>query len=214
MFLRSFLVLIIAASSFLSAGCDQLPSSGHGVTSEPLLLVDFGSLLRATNMDTKVQDELKVAGQRLESQLKQAANDLKQAANDLNQQLKDAQHKAGSKPSLKEQKKLNLLTTKARQRMNELRQHARTKLLQLQADMVKQLRDQVKPIAETIAHQRGAKAVLLVGETTLWFDPGADITADVIAKVRQHPLTLKPLNPVVSAKPDAAKGKGDTKTTK
>ncbi len=207
MFLRSFLVLIIAASSFLSAGCDQLPSSGHGATSEPLLLVDFGSLLRATNMDTKVQDELKVAGQRLESQLKQAAND-------LNQQLKDAQHKAGSKPSLKEQKKLNLLATKARQRMNELRQHARTKLLQLQADMVKQLRDQVKPIAETIAHQRGAKAVLLVGETTLWFDPGADITADVIAKVRQHPLTLKPLHPVVSAKPDAQKAKGDTKTTK
>lgn len=200
MFKRNIFVLIMLASSFLLA----LPLSADAATSEPLLLVDFSSLLQATSMDTKIDAQLKEAGQRLESQLKQAAKD-------MNTQLKDAQEKAGKKPSLKQQKELNQLATISRERMINLKQNANTELLQLRANIFKQLRDQIKPIAEKIAHQRGAKAVMLVDQSMLWFDHGVDITADVLAKVRAHPLTLKPLPPVKSSEAGKAKDAGDIK---
>jgi len=187
MSLRNLLLLLTAAGCGLLAACDQIPSSRHG-KSDAVAIIDFPALLRATGMDEQVQGQLQDANRILEQQLQQATLD-------LSRQVTDARDAAGEKPTPEQVQELEALTAQANLQLNQVRQNAQLKFQQVQAGVIAQLRDQVRPIAQAIAARHGAKAVLLSSESILWFDPSADITAEVIAEVRIHPLTLAPLPP-------------------
>ena len=186
MLIRFYIVLSVFIGSSLLTGCDLLSSSAENQASNTLML-DFSAIIKATGMDEQVNNQLQAGNQNLEKQLAQAAQN-------LNKQLADAQTKAGKKPTLKQKQELEQLSAQAKQKMNEVRQLARQKSQQLQVALVNQLRNEIKPIAESIAQQRGAKAVLIISEPVLWFDASVDITADVIAALRaQSAAAAQPL---------------------
>lgn len=187
MSLRNLLLLLVAAGSSLLTGCDQLTST-RLAEKDAVAILDFPAVLKATGMDEQVEMQFQKASQILEQQLQQAAQD-------LGQQVTDARTAAGENPAPEQRQELETLTGQANLQFNQVRQNAQLKFQQVQAEVVAQLRDQVRPIAQTIAQRHGAKAVLLSSESVLWFDPMVDITAEVIAEVRVHPLTLAPLPP-------------------
>ena len=187
MSLRHLFLPLLAAGCSLLVACDQLSSFRQDAGSSVAIL-DFPALLKATGMDEQVQGQMQDAGRILDQQLQAASQD-------LGQQVKDARSAAGEKPSPEQIRTLDELTAQANLQLNQVQQNARLKLQQVQAGVIAQLRDQVRPIAENIAQRHGAKAVLLSSETILWFDPAVDVTAEVIAEVRVHPLQLAPLPP-------------------
>lgn len=169
----------------LMYGCDQLRTGHRGVAGGPVLL-DFPALLKATGMDGQVQGQLQDAGRILDQQIEQATKD-------LGRQVADARTAAGEKPTPAQLQELETLTAQANQQLNQVRQNAQLKLQQVRAGIIAQLRDQVRPIAQAIAVRHGASTVMLSSDAMLWFDPQVDITAEVIAEARIHPLTLAPL---------------------
>ena len=183
MFDRKIIVLLVVIGSGLLSGCDQLELAQPN---NDTLLVDFTAVIRATGKDVQVENQLVAANQNLELQLVQAAQD-------LNKQLADAKAEIGDEPTLEQQQELEQLSVQVNQRMNEVQQLARQKSQQVQVALINQLRDQVRPIAESIARTRGAKAVLMNSEPVLWFDASIDITADVIAQLRANPETIAPI---------------------
>ena len=184
MCIRFYIVLSVFIGSSLLTGCDQLSlSEGADNQAGTTLMLDFSAIIKATGKDKQVNNQLQAGNQSLEKQLAQAAQD-------LNKQLADAQSKVGKKPTQKQKQELEQLSAQANQKMNEVRQLARQKSQQLQAALVNQLRNEIRPIAESIAQARGAKAVLIISEPVLWFDASVDITADVIAALRAQPAAV------------------------
>lgn len=180
MLTRIYVVLSVFIISSLLTGCDPLSQSENNT-----LMLDFAAIIKATGKDEQVKNQLAVGNENLKKQLAQAAQN-------LNKQLADAKAKAGNKPTTKQKQELGQLSAQANQKMNEVRQLAQHKSQQLQATLVNQLRNEIKPIAESIAQARGAKAVLMISEPVLWFDASVDITADVIAALRAQPAAVAP----------------------
>ena len=60
---------------------------------------------------------------------------------------------------------------------------AATRQAQVRAQLIKQFREEVRPIAEQVAKDKGASVVLLTNDNVLWYDPTVDITDGVIAQI-------------------------------
>ena len=64
---------------------------------------------------------------------------------------------------------------------------AQNQVSQIEGALVTSFRDKLSPLAETIAKEKGASAVLAADSYLFWFDPAADITDEVIAAWRALP---------------------------
>ncbi len=162
--------------TMLTAGCNM---SGNA---NDTLVMDLDAIAKATGQADTITQQIQAANQDLQGQLEAISQQ-------LNEQLASEREKLGKKPSKKEQEGLKQLTLAAQQKMQQARTLAAQKSQQYKNALIIQLRQQVAPIAEKIARDKGASVVMITTPSMMWYAPEADITAGIIAELRaQKPV--------------------------
>ena len=169
------------------AACSGAPGGG-GVA-----VVDLAAVAKATGHDLVLDQEVAKARQSLEAQLAQVAASLEQ-------QLQVEQTRLGGAAAAAKEQTFQELTAQARLRLAQTQTLAQQKAQEFQAGLVGQYRQALQPVTEKVARIRKARVVMVTDATLLWFEPDADITADVIAELRSNPLDF----PAAPAAPAAA----------
>lgn len=179
----------------LLAGCSGAPDGGVAV-------IDLAAVAKASGHDQVLDQEVARARQSLEGQLSQVAGDLEK-------QLQAEQTRLGGAAAAAKEKGFQELTAQARLQLAETRTQAQQKAQEFQASLVAQYRQALQPVAGKVARARKARVVLVTDASLLWFEPEADLTADVIAELRARPLDFPPKPPAgAEAGPAAAPAAG------
>ena len=176
----------LIASALLLIGCNPAPpgSGGAGVA-----IMDLAAVAKATGQDEIIRQEAEAARTELGAQLQALAANLEQ-------QISAEREKIGIAPSDADSQRLQEMTLQARQQINNAQMQAQNQASQIEAELVADFRSKISPLAEKIASQRGASAVLASDSYLFWFDPAADITDEVIAAWRAMPAAA-PVEEVV-----------------
>ncbi|MGI9341828.1 MAG: OmpH family outer membrane protein [Gammaproteobacteria bacterium] len=181
----ALLVLLLGA-------CDQLPGMGGSGTA----IIDLGVIANATGEEDRIKRQAQVRRDELSAQL-----DSELAA--LEAQLNAEREKLGDSPSDEARQQFQQLTAQAQQQYSQAQQQAQQQAQRYESELVTQLRERIKPLAAEVAKSRGVSVVFLADVTLFWNDESADITDEVIGKLRADPsiLTDKPAAP---AEPESA----------
>ncbi len=147
--------------------------------SNDTLVMDLDAIASATGQADVIKQQVNAANQELNNQLDSISQQ-------LSQQLTDEREKLGKKLSQQEEDSLKQLTLAANQKMQQARSLAAQKSQQYKNALIIQLRQQVTPIAEAIAQRRNASVVMITTPSMMWYDPEADITAEIIAELRTN----------------------------
>ena len=163
----------------LSTGCDMLaPPPAPVVQPEPsvpgVVFVNLTAVAKAVGQDEFLKNQIAAANNTLSQQLNTIAGK-------LNKQLEEEKGKVAGEPADADVKRLQKLNVQARQRLQQVQQEARTKAQQFRAGLVKKFVDEIRPLAQKAATERGAAAVQVTGAAVVWVDPAFDITDAVIA---------------------------------
>ena len=164
--------LSLVASALLLVGCDQMPASGG--SGGGVAVMDLAAVAKATGQDEVIRLEADAARAELGAQLQALASN-------LDQQISAEREKIGIAPSEADAQRLQEMTMQARQQINNAQVQAQNQASQIEGDLVAEFRDRISPLAENIAKERGASAVLASDAYLFWFDPANDITDEVIA---------------------------------
>jgi len=170
--------LSLVASALLLVGCDQMPASGG--SGGGVAVMDLAAVAKATGQDEVIRLEADAARAELGAQLQALASN-------LDQQISAEREKIGIAPSEADAQRLQEMTMQARQQINNAQVQAQNQASQIEGDLVAEFRDRISPLAENIAKERGASAVLASDAYLFWFDPANDITDEVIAAWRAMP---------------------------
>ncbi len=177
--IKSFSHIAAAALFSLSlTACDQFSSSPD------TLVLDLDAIANATGKADIIKQQIDQANLELNTQL----NTISQK---LTEQLQAEKTKMGKKPAKQDEEKLQQMTLQANQKMQQARNIATQKAQQYRSSLIQQLRQQVSPIAESIARKKGANVVMITNNATLWYNPDADITGEVIAELRAIPAATE-----------------------
>ena len=171
--------LSLLASALVLVGCDQASTSGGGGAG--IVVMDLAAVAKATGQDEVIRQEADAARAELGAQLQALAAS-------LDQQISAEREKIGISPSDADAQRLQEMTMQARQQINNAQMQAQNQASQVEGDLVAGFRDQLAPLAEKIAKEKGASAVLASDSYLFWFDPAADITDEVIAAWRAMPV--------------------------
>lgn len=166
-------VVTLLISLFLLVGCNELGFSFNN----PILIVDLDAVAKATGRQELMQKELEFANLRLTEQLKLVASQLEDS-------VSEEKDKLGKSPTSKEKQQLETLVLQAQQQLVNSKNLAVQQSSEFRSDLILRFREEVKNIALNIAKRSGSKLVLISNYETIWFDPAADITDEVIAQMR------------------------------
>jgi Skp family chaperone for outer membrane proteins len=176
----------------LLGACDQLP----GMRGSGTAIIDLGVIAKATGEEDKIKEQAQVRRDELAAQL-----DAELAA--LEAQLNEERGKLGDSPSDEARQQFQQLTAQAQQQYGQAQQQAQQQAQRYENELVTQLREKIKPLAEEVARSRGASVVFLADVTLFWNDESADITDEVIGKLRADPSILAD-EPAAAAEPEPA----------
>lgn len=154
-----------------TAGCNPLADGAQ------IAVIDLAATAKATGQDAVMEQQMEAARVELGGQLTQIAGDLEK-------KLQDEQSRLGGATAASREKDFQQLAAQARQQLAQTQALAQQKAQEFQQGLVTKYRQAVQPIAAEIARSKGASVVLVVDPTMLWFEPGVDITDEVIAKLR------------------------------
>jgi Skp family chaperone for outer membrane proteins len=175
---RTIWLAMILVGVAAGTGCERpAPETPEEPAGPDVLLVDARAVAQALGRVEEMQARMEEVNQQIRQQIEQRLNQLQQ-------QLQQAVEEAGEQVSDEERQRIAQLRAEAQQRVQALQAQAQQTSQQAQLALTQQFRDQLRPIAERIARQRGAKAVTLQLDTWLWFDAEVDITDEVIAAMR------------------------------
>jgi len=163
-----------AASALLLAGCDQQPASS------PIAVLDLTAVAEATGEDKAIREKAEAAREGLGTQLQELAAS-------MDKQLVAEREKIGVKPKAEDAQRLQEMTMQARQQINNAQQQAQNEASQIEAQLVEEFREKVDPLAQKIAREKGAKALLAADSYLFWHDPAIDITDQVVEAWRALP---------------------------
>ena len=166
-------LVALAVILFAIAGCDVIDTAFN----RPMLIVDLDAVAKATGRQELMQKELDFANLRLTEQLKLVASQLEEA-------VSDEKDKIGKSPSKEQKKQLESLALQAQQQLLNSKNIAVQQSTEFRSDLILQFRQEVAGIAQEIAKKAGSKLVMVSNYETLWFDPTADITDEVISVMR------------------------------
>ena len=165
---------LLAGLAVAVSGCAQ--SGGR----TPVVVLDLSRVATETGQDVIIREEADATRGELMAQLQQLAGQLEQ-------QLATEREKAGESPSEEDAQRLQQLTMQAQQQIGVAQQQAQQQASMIETTLVTEFRDKVEPIAEKIARERGATAVLAADAYMYWSDPTIDITAEVIEAYKALP---------------------------
>lgn len=164
----------LAASALLLAGCDQ-QSGGSAIA-----VLDLAAVAEATGQDKVIREKAEAARADLGTKLQQLAAS-------MDQQLAAEREKIGVKPKAEDAQRLQDMTMQARQQINSAQMQAQNEASQIEGRLVEEFREKVDPLAEKIAREKGAKALLAADSYLFWHDPAIDITDQVVEAWRALP---------------------------
>jgi len=177
-------ILRISAIALLAiaiSACDQMPGKGGSGTA----VINLGTIAKETGEEEEIQRQAEITRQQLNVQLAEAASRLEG-------ELNAEREKMGENPSQEDQQKFQQLAAQAQQQYQRAQQQAQQQAQQFESNLVLQLRERVKPVAEAVARSRGVSIVFLSDMTLFWAEPQADITQEVLAKLQADPSILAP----------------------
>lgn len=168
---RIMTITLLSAAALLVGGCDQQSNSMQ------TLVVDPVPVAKSIGRDELMQKQLDSAIEQLNAQVRQHSSG-------LSTKVEQEKEKLGKKPSDASTEKFRELVAAASESIKQTQLLARQKAADYRASLLDEFNAELRAAAADIAKQRGANHVLVVDDNLLWFDPAADITADVIAKLR------------------------------
>lgn len=99
-------------------------------------------------------------------------------------QFDTAKTELGETPTAEQTQQLSSFGKEINLKLNQTRQAAQSQLTQHRSQLIQRFRDQVKPIAQEVAAQRGLDVVVSKNDAVIFaFGPTADITDEVIEKM-------------------------------
>lgn len=165
----------------LLSGCNP----GFGGSSNPqTLVVDPLPVAKSLGRDELMQKKLNVQIDQLNSQLNRQTTE-------LSTQLEQEKQKLGAKPSEEATKHYQALVAAATQQAKQYQLQTQQHAAQYRQSLLSDFNKEVRNVAAEIAKKRGATSVLVIGDNVLWFDASADITAEVIEKLRAQSLQVQ-----------------------
>jgi Skp family chaperone for outer membrane proteins len=168
---------VCAALAFAIAACErpaaQTPSASNGTVA----VLDFDAVAKRLGRDVAIADQLKAENDTLVAQLGKTKDELQS-------QLDSSAQAIGDKPTDADKQKLVELGQSLNARLQARQQEARQELSQKQVTLIRQFREEVKPVAQKIAASKGMNTVLLRTDlVVLSADPAVDITDAVVAEM-------------------------------
>ena len=173
-------ILALALFALALGGCDQLPGRGGS----GIAIIDLNAIAKATGQEEIIQQQAQAARDELNVQLQEAATSLEA-------QLNEEREKLGDSPTQEQTQQFQQLAAQAQQQYAQAQQQAQQQAQIYQNNLVMALREKIQPVVAEVAKMRGASVVYLSDMTLFWFEPQADLTDEVIAKLRADPSILE-----------------------
>jgi len=155
-----------------------------------LAVIDLDAVAKAVGRADDMNQMLKIQ----EGALNQSLNKIGAS---FQEQIDKKKAEVGAEPTPEQTKEVAKLQIEAQSRLTNTKRQAQSRLSQYQQQLVAQFRDEVRPIAQQVAQQKGLSVVIPRNEGLLLsVDPGADITAEVtkafLAKMATQPKAAMP----------------------
>ena len=157
------------------------------------LVVDPVPVAKSLGRDETMQKMLNTEIDKLNTQLDMQARE-------LTSQLEMEKQKLGRKPGEEATSHYQELVSEATQKARQSQLQAQLSATQYRQSLLAEFNAEIRAAAGKIAKERHATSVLIISDTVLWFDPAADITAEVIERLRTTALQKQD----ESAHPDTA----------
>lgn len=187
--------LVLCLIPGLISGC-QIDRVAPVADERPaVVVVDVDVVAKAIGRDIELQ-------QRLTSAREQIKRQLSDYAEGLNAQLSEQLEALRDDVDPEKRQALKRTRLLARRAVQTSAGRAEDEIRRYRQALIQQFRDQLAPIAATTAQRQGAALVLSARPDALWFAPDADITDEVIAELRAHPLPKPPPVRVMSSRDD------------
>ena len=146
------------------------------------VVVDLNAVSKATGQTDVIESKMKVVNADLTLQLGDIVTS-------FNKQLADQKKKFGVDINVEEQQKLQEMLIKANQLLAQKQTEANLKAQQHKESLINAWRGKIQPIVKQIADKKGATVVLVQNASVMWFDSAIDITDEVIAVLREKPVS-------------------------
>lgn len=137
-----------------------------------------------------------VMNKELQQRQQQITAELAKLEQQAQQQLEQAAAQLGPEPTPEQQQQLQQLRTQLLQKINQARLQAQNMLQQARVELVGTFREEVRPVAQKVATERGLSIVLVRDQQVLSYEPAADITDQVVDRL--------PLSPAAEKAPEKA----------
>jgi Skp family chaperone for outer membrane proteins len=164
--------------SFLAACAAMLCSCGRpAATGTTAVVVDLDAVARAVGWDLLIDKRVEQATQALNAKLIGAAESMEK-------ELKKQQAEFGASATDEQRAKLKQTAQKIQENIQSNKEIAGQARQRVRLEQIQLFRNEVKTIAARLAAKQQASLVIVAGQEVLWFTPSADITAAVIAEMR------------------------------
>lgn len=175
---------ILLGSIFFIAvtGCNTMTEVADIEPVVSTVMVDLDAVSKATGREEIINAQMKAVNADLTLQLGEIVTN-------FNKQLADQKKSFGNDITVEEQQKLQEMLIKANQLLAQKQAEANLKAQQHKEGLIGAWRDKIKPFVKKIADKKGATVVLVQSASVMWFDAAIDITDEVIAALRENPIS-------------------------
>lgn len=187
--------LLLFTSLLLSAlavtGCDKIPGLGGGGSGgsqvqvvNGFAVVDLDLIASRLGQDKALQQALNQSATSLNDQLAQQRVNFQRRVLLEEQKLVEQEKETEQPRTLEQQQQLQALVQNLNATMAQSRAASQQQLSQQQVALIQQFRQKVRPIAISIARERGFSIVLTKNESVLFaYDEAFDISEEVIKRM-------------------------------
>ena len=178
--LPRYALIVLCSLPMLLAGCLDSGAPPRG----RVAVLDLERLANATGFKEQVQKALKETEASLNTGLEKA----RQAASE---QVNARRAQFGSVPTAAQQAELRAFVEKTRQELLSLKNKANGQLAARRQQLIDELKEHVRPLAQATATERGMDIVMLRTNNMLSYTEVSDITEAVLSKLSGESRALR-----------------------
>ena len=177
------LTVIVSLLAVCLAGCGKFGWNGSqdGSKSGGVAVIDLDQVAKSVGRDIQMVNALEHRQQSLNEQLQ-----VVQAS--FVKQISERKEAAGEEPNEEQAKELVGMQREAGLRLNQVRKQALNNLSQHRIQLIASFREEVKPIAQKVAADKGLSIVVSKNDSVVFtYDNAVDITNDVVIAMKAQP---------------------------
>jgi Skp family chaperone for outer membrane proteins len=158
------------------AGCGMQGGQKSGGSGN-VAVIDLDEISRRLGRDVQMAQSIRNAQDQVNDQLQVILTS-------LNKKFDERKVKIGENAPTEELQELQVYATELNQSFAQKRQQGLNELRSHQQGLITRFRDEVKPIAQAVAAERGLQIVVTKNDTVVYaFTPAVDITEEVISRM-------------------------------